>query len=171
MGKVEGIYTKILALKSEVGAISKEETNPFFKSKYFDINGLIKHIEPLLEKNRLVLLQPITEGKVKSILIDVDTNETIESELELVQYDDPQKLGSCITYYRRYTLQSLLGLQAEDDDGNKASAPKPKKNWLNKGTPEWDMAIKYIEDGGNVESIVKKYAINRDNLNDLLNVK
>jgi hypothetical protein len=33
----------------------------------------------------------------------------------------PQKLGSAITYYRRYTLQSLLGLQAEDD-GNKASA-------------------------------------------------
>jgi hypothetical protein len=37
----------------------------------------------------------------------------------LPNLQDPQKLGSAITYYRRYTLQSLLGLQAEDDDGNK----------------------------------------------------
>jgi hypothetical protein len=37
----------------------------------------------------------------------------------LPNLQDPQKLGSAITY-RRYTLQSLLGLQAEDDDGNKA---------------------------------------------------
>jgi len=37
---------------------------------------------------------------------------------------DPQKIGSAITFYRRYTLQSLLGLQSEDDDGNKAIPPK-----------------------------------------------
>jgi hypothetical protein len=41
----------------------------------------------------------------------------------LPNLQDPQ-LGSAITYYRRYTLQSLLGLQAEDDDGNKQSAPQ-----------------------------------------------
>ena len=40
------------------------------------------------------------------------------SEIDLPNIQDPQKLGSAITYYRRYTLQSLLGLQAEDDDGN-----------------------------------------------------
>jgi hypothetical protein len=39
----------------------------------------------------------------------------------LPNLQDPQKLGSAITYYRRY-IYSLLGLQAEDD-GNKASAP------------------------------------------------
>ncbi len=164
------IYTKIFALKSKVGAISKEETNPFFKSKYFDINGLIKHIEPLLQENRLVLTQPTIDGKVKSILTDIDNKESIESELQLPDLEDPQKLGSCITYYRRYTLQSLLGLQSEDDDGNKASAPAPKKKWLNKGTPEWDMAIKYIEEGGNPASISKKYSVNKENLNELLNL-
>ena len=42
------IYTKLSEVKKEIGAISKDSTNPFFKSKYFDINGLLKHVEPLL---------------------------------------------------------------------------------------------------------------------------
>jgi len=131
------INKKLYELKKEVGAISKEETNPFFKSKYFDINGLIKHLEPLLDKHKLILLQPILGGAVISEIRDLESDECITSSLVLPPLDDPQKLGSCITYYRRYTLQSLLGLQAEDDDGNKASRPatKPKENdptdWLN----------------------------------------
>ena len=39
---------------------------------------------------------------------------------------DPQKLGSLITYYKRYQLQALLGISTadEDDDGNLVSAPQ-----------------------------------------------
>ena len=48
----------------------------------------------------------------------------VESSLELPANLDAQKIGSAITYYRRYTLQSLLGLQAEDDDGNGAISKK-----------------------------------------------
>jgi len=110
-------------VKKEVGKLSKTETNPFFKSKYFDINGLIEQVEPLLEKNGLVLLQPILDNKVKSIIWHVETEKCVASEIDLPNLQDPQKLGSAITYYRRYTLQSLLGLQAEDDDANKASQP------------------------------------------------
>ena len=46
------------------------------------------------------------------------------SSIPLGDISDPQKLGGAITYYRAYTLQSLLGLQAEDDDGNTASGRK-----------------------------------------------
>ena len=53
---------------------------------------------------------------------------SVESSIQLTQFNDPQKLGSAITYYRRYTLQSLLGLQAEDDDANKASTKEPVLN-------------------------------------------
>jgi len=42
--------------------------------------------------------------------------------MRLPEIQDPQKVGSAVTYYRRYTLQSLLSLQAEDDDANSASA-------------------------------------------------
>lgn len=110
-------------VKKEVGKLSKTETNPFFKSKYFDINSLIEQVEPLLEKNGLLLLQPIEDNHVVSTIYHIDSEEYVSSSIALPQLNDPQKLGSAITYYRRYTLQSLLGLQAEDDDGNKASQP------------------------------------------------
>lgn len=120
-------------VKKEVGTLSKTETNPFFRSKYFDINSLIQQIEPLLEKNNLLLLQPIIENKVKSAIYHIESGEVVFSEIELPNLTDPQKLGSAITYYRRYTLQSLLGLQAEDDDGNKAAAPTKvqRPNYIN----------------------------------------
>ena len=121
------IYNKLSKVKSEIGKISKNKENPFFKSKYFDINSLLEHIEPLLQKNGLILLQPIHDGKVRSIIIDLDNEDSEVSELQLPDITDPQKLGSAITYYRRYTLQSLLGLQAEDDDGNKASKRGPTR--------------------------------------------
>lgn len=124
------IYKKLLEVQKEVGAISKDSDNPFFKSKYFDINKLIEHVNPILSKHDLLLLQPIKDNKVQSIIFDEEQN--IISELELPKMPDPQKLGSAITYYRRYTLASLLGLQAEDDDGNIASkeAKKTQKIWL-----------------------------------------
>jgi len=119
-------------VKKEVGTLSKTETNPFFKSKYFDINSLIQQIEPLLEKNNLLLLQPIENNKVKSVIYEVESGNFVSSEIELPNLTDPQKLGSAITYYRRYTLQSLLGLQAEDDDGNKAAAPVKRPDYIAK---------------------------------------
>jgi hypothetical protein len=115
------IYKKLFEAKKEIGKISKDSTNPFFKSKYFDINGLLEHIEPVLSKHELVLLQPIKDGFVTTRIYDTESNTFVKSEIALPNIQDPQKLGSAITYYRRYTLQSLLGLQAEDDDGNIAS--------------------------------------------------
>jgi hypothetical protein len=122
------IYKKLLAAKKELGKISKDSTNPFFKSKYFDVNALLEHVEPILQSHGLLLMQPIEDGLlVKTVIYDCDSGESVSSEMNLPSLNDPQKIGSAITYYRRYTLQSLLGLQAEDDDANKASRPTPVK--------------------------------------------
>ena len=64
---------------------------------------------------------------VKTLLIDLDGG-SVESSMQLPSIQDPQKIGSAITYYRRYTLQSLLGLQAEDDDANATVGYKYKPN-------------------------------------------
>jgi hypothetical protein len=125
--KKESIYSKLYKVQKEIGAISKDSTNPFYKSKYFDINSLIKQVTPILEKHKLLLLQPIKNGEQHSIIIDLDGG-SVESSLSLPTNLDAQKIGSAITYYRRYTLQSLLGLQAEDDDGNNASSVKSVSN-------------------------------------------
>lgn len=124
------LLSKLQKVKAEIGKVSKDSKNPFFKSKYFDINQLLEHVEPLMDKNGLVLLQPINDGCVTTEIHCVDSKEKVISSLTLPNIADPQKIGSAITYYRRYTLASLLGLQAEDDDGNKASKPVklPKLN-------------------------------------------
>lgn len=147
------IYQKLAQAKSEIGAISKDSKNPFYKSKYFDINQLLQHVEPVLEKYGLMIMQPIIEGKVVSLIIDVETGKDCRSEIQLTDERDPQKIGSQISYFRRYTLSSLLSLQAEDDDANKAIPQTPTKKKFTKsdadgeflkGTPSEELSKKYI---------------------------
>ena len=114
---MNSVYQKLAKVKAELNPIRKTETNPFLKSKYFDINSLLIQVEPIIQKHGLILAQPIQQGKVTTYLIDPETGDDLASEMELPNIQDPQKLGSAITYYRRYTLQSLLALQALDDDG------------------------------------------------------
>ena len=114
---MNSVYPKLAKVKAVLNPIRKTETNPFLKSKYFDINSLLEQVEPILQEHGLILAQPIQQGKVTTYLIDPETGDDLGSEIELPNIQDPQKLGSAITYYRRYTLQSLLALQALDDDG------------------------------------------------------
>lgn len=163
--------SKIANLKKEVGKLTKNSTNPFFKSKYFDINALLEHLEPLCETHGLIILQPILEDNVTSQIIDTETGEHISSAIKLPPMNDPQKVGSAITYYRRYSLQSLLGLQAEDDDANKASGKEEKKpksqeptKELKTDSEEWKKLVKSVENGASftLNQIKKKYKISQE---------
>ena len=118
---------RLLKVQEKIGTLSKTSSNPFFKSQYLDLNDLLNAVHPLLHEEGLMLIQPIQEGKVFSTIIDSKDGGVIaSSELPLPDIKDPQKLGSCITYYRRYTLKSLLAIAEKDDDGNLASkAEKP----------------------------------------------
>lgn len=169
------IYTKLFKLQNELGVISKEATNPFYKSKYFDINSLIGQLKPLLEKHNLVLLQPITENQVRSVIFDLEGG-SVESSISLPLDLDAQKLGSAITYFRRYTLVSLLALQAVDDDGNLASKPKPVSNKINKpllldNSPELKNARKGLSNGASLEDIKNIYRVTPYIQEKLLNFK
>ena len=147
--KTESINTKLFNLQQEIGTISKDASNPFYKSRYFDINSLIKQLQPLLKKHRLLLLQPIEDDMVYSKLICVDGTGGVISALKLPEMNDPQKLGSCITYYRRYTLASLLGLQAVDDDANLGSGKVTEVElaWLNANTPQFNKVKTALSEG------------------------
>lgn len=127
---------KILKIQSEIGVLSKTETNPFFKSKYMDINGLLAQLLPLLEKHGLCVMQPLTNiaGKpaIATEIHHIESGATLLTEImPLPDLQDPQKMGSAITYYRRYALQSLFLLQAQDDDGEGAKAKVGKSKDIN----------------------------------------
>jgi hypothetical protein len=121
-------------VQQELGVIKKEADNPFFKSKYFDINALIDHVKPTMNKHGLLVMQPLVsvDGKpaLETAIIDSESGDIFKAVTPLPENPDPQKTGSIITYFRRYALQSLLFLEAEDDDGNQASqASKPSNSY------------------------------------------
>jgi len=172
MSKQLSLSQKLFNLQQEIGAISKDANNPFYKSKYFDINSLIKQLQPLLKKHKLLLTQPIIGDSVETKITCIDSETSVISTLQLPQIADPQKLGSCITYYRRYTLASLLGLQAEDDDGNAASGKttQKQKRFLNKNTIEYSKAIEWLKDGKSLDALKKEFVAKKEVWDELSKV-
>jgi len=120
---------RILEVQKEIGVLSKSSKNPFFKSQYLDLNSLLNEIKPLLESKGLILMQPIKGNEVYSMILDSETGLSLMDSYMSIPSNltDPQKIGSCITYFRRYTLKSLLSIAETDDDANLASKPVKKK--------------------------------------------
>lgn len=135
------IATALLKAQMEMGNAKKDSNNPFFKSKYADLNSIREACIPALNKNGIVVLQPIVhiDGKnfVKTLLLH-ESGESIESITEIIysKQNDAQAQGSGITYARRYGLQSLVNVGADDDDGNKASTPQQPVKQKQKLTEE-----------------------------------
>lgn len=139
------LWSKLHIAKMNIGKVAKNATNPHFKKSYADINALLETVEPILHENGLVLLQPVKDHIVFTQIIDVDSGDMVESWMQLPDITDPQKLLGAITYFRRGTLQSLLSLQAVDDDGNSASAVVNKKPALSQ--EQFDRAKEAIASG------------------------
>jgi hypothetical protein len=158
------IYAKIHEAKKEIGKVSKNKTNPHFKNTYADLNALIEAVEPILLEKGLIMLQPIKDGKVFTQIIDIDTFEMVESVIDLSPNLTAQALGSQVTYYRRYTLQSLMSLQADDDDGQKASQPQPiVKEVLQVGSSNFIRCVDALKEGkGTIEQIKAKYNVSNE---------
>ena len=115
--------------QSSMEAITKNVSNPFFKSKYASLSAIIKDTRKPLGDNGLSYAQfPSGEAELTTILMHI-SGEWMSSSFTMKPIDQkPQSLGSAITYARRYALCAILGLQVDDDDGNEAS--KPKKQFL-----------------------------------------
>jgi len=132
------IAKALVTLQSEVRGLAKTGENDHFKNKYAPLDEVMDAALPLLSKNKLSLMQwPMTIG-LDHYLHTILTHETgvsMQSDVKLLLVkQDPQGLGSAITYTRRQTVMAILGLSAkdEDDDGNKASnhLPPPTQEHL-----------------------------------------
>ena len=125
LGGVLTLHQKLHRAKLAIGKVTKNATS--HHSKYADLNAILSTVEPVLLENGLLLIQPIQGNSVCTQIVDIDSGVMLESCMDLPQGVNPQNMGSAITYYRRYTLQSALSLQAVDDDGEKASKDEPVK--------------------------------------------
>ena len=177
------ISNALLLSQKEMGMALKDSSNPFYRSKYADLNAIREACMPALNKNGITLLQPTVniDGRnyVETILLH-ESGEWISSETEILfaKPNDAQAQGSGITYARRYGMQSLVNVGADDDDGNTASTPAKqqpapaKKPYLERGTAQFTAVINAINKG-QVESIdmVKiKYELLEPIENELTNL-
>lgn len=114
----------LVSFQKEMKSIGFDANNPFFKSKYATLAQLVTLSKDSLAMNGLAVSQLAeNEGSITTILMHV-SGEYLMSTLTLKPVkDDPQGRGSCITYARRYSYASMLGLVADDDDddGNTAT--------------------------------------------------
>jgi len=157
---------KLHNAKQSIKKVAKNAKNPHFKNNYADINALIEEVEPILLENRLLLLQPIEDGYVYTKIICIDSNDRTISCMKLPEITDPQKIGSAVTYYRRYTLQSLLSLQAVDDDANLSSeAVKSQKQGLTQ--ERFLKALEGIKNGTVSKQDLSKFVLTKEQLTKL----
>ena len=124
---MENICKAFVKFQSEFKGMKPDSSNPFFKSTYISLDGILETVRPILAKNGLAVIQEATgDGDyifVKTKLIH-ESGEMIETEILKMkpQKNDPQSMGSCITYSKRYQLAALLGIsECIDDDANTAT--------------------------------------------------
>jgi hypothetical protein len=108
----------------------KDSANPFFKSKYADLESVWDACRSLLAENGLAVMQfpgEFVDGTMSLNTILTHSSGEYMSYLMSVPVSkvDPQGAGSALTYMRRYALAAVVGVVQADDDGNAASSPKP----------------------------------------------
>jgi hypothetical protein len=120
---IAALAKALSSFQKDMSAIAKDAKNPFFKSKYVTLSAIIEAIRKPLAENSLSFTQfPTGDNGLTTILMH-DSGEYIASTVNTQPTkNDPQSIGSAITYMRRYALGAILGLSIqEDDDGNAAS--------------------------------------------------
>lgn len=160
------IATALLKAQSEMSNPKKGATNPFFKSKYADLNAIREAVIPTLNENGISVLQPIVHvdghNFVKTILLH-ESGELMESLTEIIynKQNDAQAQGSGISYARRYALQSFVCVGADDDDGQKAVQQKPNatKEVMQKAKTA-NATIEQVKQKYSVSSELEQYFIN-----------
>jgi hypothetical protein len=154
----KNVLTKISNIQNEIGGISKNAKNPFYKSNYADLNNIKESLQPYLETQKLMAYHVVTDNHLVTTIFDTESGEFISSAILLSQ-TDAQKKGSEITYFRRYNLVSMFDLKIEDDDANTTVKKQPQP--VQQVKPQFTEA--QFENAKNanatIEQIKSKYSI------------
>jgi hypothetical protein len=156
---INELATALAKCQSEIQPALKDSNNPFFKSKYADLNAVWTVCREPLSRHGLCVIQTIDKGtEGEPILITtlahvsgqwIKSCAPIPIKEEIGKIDpnkkayknDPQALGSSITYMRRYCLSAIVGISTEDDDGEAAMNRHAKEDKTKKAPPADDSPV------------------------------
>ncbi len=122
-------YDDLIKVQGALESVGKSSLNPHFKNKYANLTDILAVVKPALNNNNFFLTQKVLIKDGSEVLrteITHKSGQVLDSEapLNVADRNNPQKYGSAITYMRRYSLTALLGIEEEDDDGQKATQQK-----------------------------------------------
>lgn len=135
---INELATALAKCQGEITPAIKDSSNPFFKSKYADLNAVWEACREPLSKHGLAVIQTMDRDEAGNLLLITtlahSSGQWIRSRSPVpLLKSDPQAMGSSITYMRRYNLSAIVGISTDvDDDGEAAmnrngKEEKPKK--------------------------------------------
>lgn len=125
------LYAALSEFQAELVSVPKSASNPFYKSSYAPLDAIQLAATPILTKHGLAVSQLPSHidgaPALRTIVMHV-SGQSIEATcpLSLVK-NDPQSMGSAITYLRRYAYCAALGIVVDGDDDGNATRPKAAK--------------------------------------------
>jgi hypothetical protein len=148
-----------VAAQKATESVKKAATNPHFKSKYADLAEVVEAVVPALNAQGIGVMQfPSFDGTLTGVttVFIHESGSSVTGTLHLnPTKQDPQGVGSAITYARRYSLLAMTGAAPEDDDANAASGPRqnPKPPTLTERATGLFKAIANAPDRPAVEKV------------------
>lgn len=127
--EMKNLYKALAKFRQQLKQPAKDGANPYFKSTYVTLDGVIKAVDTALEGTGLSYIQEAATSDglpaVRTVLFHEDGGTMASGWLSLPLKNGatPQDVGSLLTYAKRYQLAAFFGVSSDvDDDGNSASS-------------------------------------------------
>jgi hypothetical protein len=183
---------KLSLIQKEFKA-NKSKFNSFGKYNFRSAEDILEALKPFNEKYQVsfVITERMIRMQDQNIIPMMQSTATIYdnngvneiSATAIVGVDlnqkgmqVPQQFGSASSYAKKYALGNLLLIDdTQDADAtnkhDKEVKAEEELKWLNKNTPEFNKAIEYLKNGGNIATIENKYKLAKAVKDELLKVK
>lgn len=183
---------KLSLIQKEFKA-NKSKFNSFGKYNFRSAEDILEALKPFNEKYQVsfVITEKMIRMQDQNIIPMMQSTATIYdnngineiSATAIVGVDlnqkgmqVPQQFGSASSYAKKYALGNLLLIDdTQDADAtnkhDKEVKAEEELKWLNKNTPEFNKAIEYLKNGGNIATIENKYKLAKVVKDELLKVK
>lgn len=125
--EINEISAALSAFQGEVEQPALNKENPYFKSRYVDLSGVLKSAQKTMAKHGLSVAQIIVGNDIVTLLSH-KSGQWFKSVCPIGNYKNQQDRGSAITYTKRYAICAMLGIAADTDDDGNAATDADKKS-------------------------------------------
>lgn len=158
------IFEKINRVQADI-SLKKDGKNPFYKSKYITLDNIMDKLQPLLDREWLVVFNMNIPWWVKTIVSDM--KDTISSEFTVNDITDPQQLWKVITYWRRYNLTSIFNILADEDDDAQSFYEEKKSDRFENAKKNTNYMKQCLDEDDYISKVKSKYKMTKQQETDL----